>query len=124
MRNKSGSECSSRRLPRLGEGWFWENSAPFPCQIAGKVSPPSLSGAKFDRGLLRIQPWRALRAHANRAALGSRTATTGLAGVSTLPESRRRERPAPRGCHRGEVAVSGTSTVVERVTVADLSGER
>ena len=38
------------------------NSAPFPPWPPCDACRPSLSGAKFDIGLLRIQPWRALRA--------------------------------------------------------------
>jgi hypothetical protein len=81
-----------------------EISAPFPCRITAKVRYPN----PFRREV-RIpashQVLACAESYANRAALGPRTATTGLAGVSvTLPGSRRKERPAPRGYHRGEAA--------------------
>ena len=58
LHNKTGSDVLDHGGMRLELG----NSARFPPWPPRDASRPSLCGAKFDGGLLRIQPWRALRA--------------------------------------------------------------
>jgi hypothetical protein len=66
-------------------------------------SHPRLSGEKFDRRLLRIQPWRALRATLIGPRLGQGRPRRGWLGCHPTRKPSK-ERPAPRGCHRGEAA--------------------
>jgi hypothetical protein len=82
MRNKMGSDvfiAASTMEPG--------KSAPFPCRFAASAQPSQAVRREIRQKAAPHPALACAESHANRAALGPRTATTGLAGVSPYPEA-------------------------------------